>query len=518
MSLSFIKTYDGLREIFELYTERSNDGFWVWDLERADYEYYSPRFKEILGYADEEFPNVPESWQKTIHPEDLELAIYNFEEHMKDPSHKYYQIVRYFHKKGHIVWVICRGYSIRNDDGTPKCMIGIHTDITQLKSIENELKIARDESVIASKSKDLFLASMSHEIRTPMNGIIGLLQLLQQTDLTPDQTDIVKDLVMSATSLSTLLGDILNFSKMGNDKISLHPVNFNIKKTLKSLYKSSITTIGDKQIVTRLKIIKGVPSRLYGDKDRIGQIFSNVLSNAMKYTNKGAVFVKMSSKTKGDVCRVILTVQDTGVGISEENLDKIFDPYFRVDSSVGVPGTGLGLNVCYHLCKVMEGNIKCKSKLGEGTTFRVEIPLIIPVKKESATTNKTKSRSKYKGLKVAVAEDNYINQKVISGYLDMLGITNVDFAGNGEEIVEMIRNDQSYDLILMDDKMPKMTGIEASKCIKRFNKKIPIVAMTANAMYYDRKRYLKYMDEYISKPINLDELERIIGTYDTSGT
>lgn len=506
---SIASNYDDLQCIFNILIDCSNDGYWIWDLENPDYEYLSPRFKEILGYKDHEMENSPRSWQSMIHPDDLKVALENVDKHLKDPSYPYYQIVRYTHRDQHTVWVICRGVALRNQDGKPVKLIGTHTDITELKEKELLLEKEKRSKEMACQSRDIFLASVSHEIRTPMNGILGLVDvILAENRVDAETQETIRYVKESAERLAALLDDILEFSKFNSSRISLNQKPFDIKRTVEKLIAVFRPNCREKKISITLRIHPNVPEILYGDKNRYLQILTNLVSNAVKYTESGKIRVTIRKMDANGLIRT--KVRDTGIGISKQQQLLIFEPFVRANHDQ-IKGTGLGLAVTKKICDAMGGRLWVRSKLGSGSSFYCELRFDLEgTNQASLLEAQSPSETDWiANLQVAIAEDNKINQIVFGKMLRILGITSFDVVYDGREIVRTARG-KSYDIIFMDEVMPGLTGVEAAKKIRKFDKNVRIVAVTANAMSGDREKFLKIMDDYLSKPINLNKLKECI--------
>lgn len=487
-----------LLKVFETIVECSNDGFWVIDFKKNT-EYQSPRFWEILGYNTNDIEKQ-NGWQSLIFAEDLVVALDNYDKHLKDATHPYYQKVRYRHKDGSTLWVICRGIAIRDKDGNPTKLVGIHTDITDLKIIENQLKIEKNNAKKANLAKTIFLASMSHEIRTPMNSIMGLLQVIDSNENDNAKKKILSRIMDSAQMLSSILDDILDYSKMDSEKISLHKKKTDIKKNLKMII------VKYKSLYPNLKFsykFHNMNKSYLIDESRFIQVISNLISNAAKYTPSGKIYISVNTSPDN----FIVKIKDTGIGMSKETIKHIFEPFYRDESGQFMAtGTGLGLCICKKISYYMEGKIWCKSKIGRGSTFYFQLPIknsnISDINK-SIQNNIQNSTS----IKIAIAEDNPNNIFVMEQLLNLVDQKITFIAKTGKEIVkEISKND--YDLIFMDDKMPIMTGIEATHKIKAIKPDIYIVALTANALYGDKEKYLKIMDDYISKPMLLEDLKK----------
>jgi len=494
--------YNILQEKFHILVELSNDGYWDWDLENPDYQYLSPRFKEILGYKDHEMPNTPESWRSVIDPDDLKLALDNSNKHLEDESFPYYQIVKYKHRNGKILDVLCRGAAIRRN-GKPIRFVGTHTDLTKLKEIEREVERQRDLAEKASKSTKLFLANMSHEIRTPMNGIVGLIDLMKDDNTLSDKHKKYLDYVSRSTDiLLKLLGDILEFSKLEALRVSLDAKVHRLSKIKDLTYETWKDKFKKKNIKFKFIISDSLPNEICIDSQRFLQVLNNLITNSYKYTDEGKVVITIRYENK----QLIIKVKDTGVGIDDKHQDKILLPFERFCDNK-IDGAGLGLSICNNIVNAFGGKIWFKSAPGIGSTFYFTYPNVCagnkPINKPVKTIKRRKSL-----LRILVADDNNINRIVIQELLKNIPCIDFDIVESGEEAIEMVRKNE-YDIIFMDIVMPGMGGEKAASIIKA-EQDIKIVAMTANAISGDREKYLKTMDGYISKPMTIKNINSLL--------
>ena len=387
-----------------------------------------------------------------------------------------------------------------------------------LKMIE-QLNIARDSAEKANAAKTDFLSNMSHEIRTPLNAIVGFSNLLLDDKSIPDSSkDSIKDIVLASENLLEIVNGILDISKIEANKLEIVNNEYDFNKFTNELIVLSKGRLGEKPIDFKVNIDSSIPPVLYGDVQRLKQICVNILTNAIKYTKNGWIEFKISSVQKDDVCRLIISVEDTGIGIKNENIDKLFNKFERIDleENVTIEGTGLGLAITKKLVDLMNGKIVVQSVFGKGSKFTVCIDQKIvsnPTIKLEETRNLTPVINIINKT-VLLVDDNKINLKVAEKLLDNYGIK-TESVDNGFACIEKIQAGNKYDLILLDDMMPKMSGVETLKKLKEINGfNIKVVALTANALTGMKEKYLSEgFDDYLAKPINKDELNKVINKY-----
>jgi signal transduction histidine kinase/CheY-like chemotaxis protein len=376
-----------------------------------------------------------------------------------------------------------------------------------------ELENERNKAQKNAQTKAQFLANMSHEIRTPMNGIIGLTHILLKSDLDTKQRKFMKSIDNSAKNLLTIINDILDFSKIEAGKLIINKIDFDLMNTIENILSILKLQANEKGINLVINYDKDIGQYFYGDNLRIAQILTNLLNNAIKFTDNGEVELII---TKENDNLIRFSVKDSGIGITKEQQDRLFKSFSQADGSTTrkYGGTGLGLTISKKLTELMNGKIWCSSVSGVGSIFSFEIPL----EKSDKDKIKTECEVQYNlqslhNSKLLLVEDNITNQEVIKALLEDSKI-DIDIANNGQEAIDKYNQNNNYELIFMDIQMPIKDGYEATKEIRKANKDIPIIALTANAMKDAIEKTQQVgMNDYILKPINVNNLNRILIKY-----
>jgi two-component system sensor histidine kinase/response regulator len=452
-----------------------------------------------------------------------------------------YQVRR---KDGEIIWISEHARAVTEDSGAVLYYEGFIQDITQRKRTDDELRAAKAAAEAANVAKSQFLAVMSHEIRTPMNGVIGMAALLQDTNLTPEQKDYVTTIRQSGDALLTIINEILDFSKIESGHLELENAPFVLQDCLDGALDLLSPAASAKGLKLNHHLAEGIPQILCGDASRLRQILVNLLGNAVKFTEEGEVVLSVlhetplagsrlstnaaDSKLRLAHWRLCFAIRDTGIGIPPGAIDRLFQPFTQVDASTTrrYGGTGLGLAVSKRLANLMGGDLTVESTPGRGSVFRFTIEFghdsstadgttaasLPPLMREIARPpiNLVQSESQLSHpLRILLAEDNIVNQKVAERMLRQLGCR-INIVVNGLEVLKAVAC-HAYDIILLDLQMPEMDGLEAARRLRitNFNAGFRpwIVAVTANAMPGDRELCLAAgMDDYITKPIKPSEL------------
>lgn len=384
-----------------------------------------------------------------------------------------------------------------------------------VKMIE-ALQTARDQADKANRAKTEFLSSMSHEIRTPLNAIVGFSDYIMTSETLDEAKENAKDIVNASNTLLEIVNGILDISKIEAGKLEIVNSKYNARNTFESLAKLITPKMNEKGLDFSYYIAPDIPETLFGDHANIKKVITNLLSNAYKYTERGFVRYEVNCINSSEFTKLIITVEDSGRGIKQESIDKLFTKFQRLDEdrNTTIEGTGLGLAITKQLIELMGGKILVHTVYGEGSKFTVVLNQRIESTPVTEEKHEIKTTLDLKDKKILIVDDNALNIKVATKILERYNANHVKALDNGFSCIDDIKSGSTYDIILMDDMMPKMTGVETFKKLKEmpgFN--MPVVILTANAITGMKEKYLSEgFDEYLAKPIEKDELIRVFNT------
>ncbi len=568
------------REQFELAIMGSNDGIWDWNM-RDNSLYLSGRWKEQLGYGADELENIFETFQDHVHPEDWPKIEEHLGRYLHGQLEKYELQFRMRHKDGEYRWILARGEAVRDEQGLPIRMAGSHTDITERKQAEAQLRqfaeqmeaknleldAALTKAEAATRAKSEFLANMSHEIRTPMNGVIGMTGLLLDTDLDETQRRYAETARSSGEALLSLINDILDFSKIESGKLELETLDFSLRSMLDDFAAMMAFKAEEKGLELICAVDPDVPDSLSGDPGRLRQILTNLVGNAVKFTEQGEVVVKVRMKEDNAgmlECRdagivevddaisisdtvertqtsepivletqsfqhgldssipasqhssipeitLLFTIRDTGIGIPEDKLGLLFQSFSQVDASITrkFGGTGLGLAISRQLAAMMDGNVGVDSVLGQGSTFwfTVRLPLLAARADVSPSVS-----ADLRGLRALVVDDNATNREILMVRLTAWGLR-PDEAPDGPAALGMLykalAKGEPYRLAVLDMQMPGMDGETLGRAILADPKLCGtrLVMISSACMQGDATRMTEIgFAAFLAKPVRHDEL------------
>jgi len=491
-------------ERWQLALRGTNAGIWDWDA-RTNTVFLSKRWKEMIGYAPEEFPDLPGEFERHIHPEDAERVRDEIASHLAGKTPFYETEYRLRTKRGDYVWIMARGQALWDDSGKPLRMVGSHTDITQRKREEVQLRQAKEQAEAANRAKSEFLANMSHEIRTPMNGIIGMTELALDTPLNTIQKNYLDCVKTSADALMTILNDILDFSKIEAGKLTLEEREFDLHEAVGDVMGTLGARAHQKGLELMLHISPELPDVIIGDPVRLMQVLWNLTGNSIKFTDKGEVLVDLSLEQMiGDRMQLHGRVVDTGIGMTREQQAHIFEAFTQADSSTTrrFGGTGLGLAIVAKLVNLMGGKVWVESQSGLGSTFHFtamvgkgQQPLQAPVSLDLA------------GLRVLLVDDNETNLKILDEFVRSQKMVPV-LAGSGGQAMRLIdeaaEQGRMFSLVLLDVHMPELDGFMVARMIKATPAadRVPLMMLSS----VDRAENLEYrkslgIREYLVKPV-----------------
>jgi PAS domain S-box-containing protein len=506
----------------ELIMETAPVGVFRTDSEGAC-NYVNSTWSKITGLSYE--GSLNDGWITAIHPDDKYQIFGTWGDFVTGQS-EFEMRWRFLRPDGTVRWVQGKASPVRSESGKILSYLGACVDVTELIAtshaletkqneilgINTELQLKAREIERASQAKSMFLANMSHEIRTPLNGVLGMSQLLAESHLPEKQSGLVKDIIDSGEMLRGIINDLLDFSKIDAGSMSLESRAFSprdaIEKTIALVSRSAAA----KKLNLSVTLSSDIPGHALGDELRFRQIVLNLVGNAIKFTSAGSVTVTADwiSQTSG-TGEFVMRVADTGIGMTEEQLRRLFNPFSQADESITrkFGGTGLGLTIAKRLAELMSGTITVSSTPGQGSIFTFRVTLTATDAPATAGSAEAGTDTNIEHLRVLVAEDNTTNQKLIKLIFQKLNLP-VTIAGNGLEALKLA-NDETWDVILMDLQMPEMGGIDATKAIRSGqgpSRDTPVFALTANAFEDDKRAcFAVGMNGFMAKPLRLSELE-----------
>ncbi|MEW5772375.1 MAG: transporter substrate-binding domain-containing protein [Thermodesulfobacteriota bacterium] len=617
--------------------EGSQDGVWDWDLPTGKV-YYSRRWKEMLGYSDEEVGNSVDGWDSRIHPEDRDRVYADLGRHLRGETPRYESEHRVRCKDGAYLWILDRGKVMaRDEEGKPRRILGTHSDIgdrkraeaalaqsedryrqlfemesdaillienrggrileanqaachlygytrSQLLSMRNhdlsaepgetrrvtregvglvplrwhrksggevfpveitgrffewegrsvhiaairdissrmdmerKLLAAKDAAEAANRAKGEFLANVSHELRTPLNGVLAMLQILDQNTQEPDRKELVRTALESGRGLLSIINDILTFARIEAGRLEIHREPVELRAILDSLQRAFRYEVDSRGLSLSAQVDASVPRILLADPGRLRQVLFNLMGNALKFTEKGGVEVSAQilpyCPARGEIC-LLVSVADTGIGIPDEMVAAVFEPFTQADGSLSRrrQGVGIGLGIVRSLVRLMDGTLAVESEAGQGTTMHFTIPCgIVPEAPAAAPEPESDAAPDFKGLRVLLAEDDRVNRFAATRFLEGLGCS-VMAVADGRHALELLER-EDFDLLVLDIQMPEMDGLAVARAVRsaggpEIGSRLPILAMTAHVMPGDREQFLAAgMDGYVAKPVELADLVR----------
>lgn len=496
----------------KLANDSAGIGIWQWDA-LTDTLIWDEWMYTLYGIKEEDFSGVYQAWESRVHPDDAESAKEQFFKALETGS-PYEPEFRVVHPDGKVRTIKASSEIIRDEEGKALRIIGVNYDITDKIKAIAELKLAKQEADRANKAKSEFLANMSHEIRTPLNAILGSLQLLNRAELGREYGTLIENAVISSQSLLTIINDILDYSKIEDKKLDLESKPFSVLEVIEAVKFDVALLVSNKGLELSTLVEDCFVDSWLGDIVRVKQVLLNLVSNAVKFTEKGSVSIKLKCTKHQGKDALCINVVDTGIGMSQEAQSRIFERFTQADSSTTrkFGGTGLGMSITLNLIKIMAGTIELTSELGQGTNITVILPLAKADNKAKAEKDKAVLAPELADKNILIAEDNKINQVLIESMLAKTN-ANLTIVENGKLAVEQAAT-TDFDLILMDIHMPELDGIKAQQQIKQLNSDIPVVALTANVMVEDINLYLAQgFAEHVGKPIDINKLYGVLCRY-----
>lgn len=549
------------RERFELAINGSHSGIWDWDL-RTNQTFFSKRWKDQIGYLDEELPNNFDTWEAHLHPDDKALVLENLKWYLEGKTSEYSVEFRFLHKNGSFVWIHARGEVFRDNEGRPCRMAGSHTEITDRKRAEDELAKYREhledlvrertvelersrfaalslmqdankeklrmqgasfvlkknqtqleraklEAEKANNAKSEFLSNMSHELRTPLNAILGFSKILkQQKNMTENQKEQLETISNCGEHLLSLINDILDMSKIEAQKLELVLCEFSLQQAVRTVFNISKVKADEKELEFVLENVSDLPEYVLGDERKLKQVMLNLANNAVKFTDSGRIVISVGYKPEVSV--FVFEVADTGIGIPEERQMEVFYPFVQyAGDKLFHEGTGLGLSISKELVGLMRGEIHLHSVPGEGSTFRIEIPMQRVFDSSLEPDEREVEICGYLGRrrKVLIVDDHPANLALFEGLLEPLGFL-LAVAEDGKHALEVVEKFKP-DLVLLDYRIPMVDGGELGAALRRIPAYSEIKLLGVSASVQPKDSLLAFKDlchDFILKPVGISQL------------
>jgi PAS domain S-box-containing protein len=482
---------------------------------RHGFTYVSERIRDIYGCSPEELVADVERGYALVHPDDVARVRSN-DSAVRPAGSEWRQEFRIL-RFGEPRWILDQSVPEVMPDGST-LWFGFLMDVTGQKTIERQLVEARDAAEAASHAKSDFLAVMSHEIRTPMNGVLGFAELLAHGDLSPEQHEYVRTIRQSGEAMLRIINDILDYSRIEAGRMQIERSSFPLMRAVEDVRVLLEPAAREKGITLEVRAFGDLPELVIGDETRLRQVLLNLASNAVKFTSEGGVLVEVGEVEAG--CFRFI-VRDTGPGVPPEKLKTVFEPFVQADSSIArrFGGTGLGLTIAHRLVRLMGGHLEARSQLGQGSEFGFELPLERDARPRAPEVARPGGMEETFAIRhpldILVAEDDFVNRRLIGKVLERLGYT-ASTASDGEETLVKYC-ERPPQCILMDMHMPGMDGIEATRRIRELEadhgERVPVFisALTANVLPAEKERCFEAgMDDYLAKPLDIEALRRVL--------
>ncbi len=498
-------------------------GVWDWNVRSGDL-FYSERWQRMFGYLPDSLPKTTRQLLELVHREDRATVRARTLALLRRRSDLFRCEYRMRRSDGAYLWILAHAKAHFDSHGRASRMIGTLIDITERKRVEDQLLEAKTAAENASRAKGEFLAMMSHEIRTPLNGALGFAELLAATPLDARQTEFLQTIRESGSNLLHVLNDILDYSKIEFGKLSFDSQPASLRELVASATETFRAKAAAKQLNLICKVAPDAPAIVIVDALRLRQVLTNLISNAVKFTPAGTVQVRVDpipdAAPPAGRASLRFSVIDSGIGIVQQDLPRLFEPFEQLDLSMArrFGGTGLGLAIVHRLVEMMGGKISATSQPDQGTIFTVDLTIPIQSQLDSAATSPGPPPA-HEGhpLSILLVDDHAVNRRLARLMLQRLGHLPCE-AASGEEAVELASR-TNYDVIFMDIQMPGMDGYEAARRIRKFSPLTRIVALTAHALPSDRKRSAESgMQAHLTKPVHSDDLRAVLAECTTSAS